>query len=266
MTDVLKRNNVTISGAGEKVMLFAHGFGCDQNSWNYIREAFTPGYKLVLFDYVGAGKSDTSAYDPVKYDSLEGYSTDILEICEALELTDVIFIGHSVSCMAGVMAAIKSPGIFKKLIFIGPSPCYINKDGYIGGFEKDTIDDLLEVMEEDYISWSRSMAPVIMNIGNGEEMVAELGDSFCSIDPVIGKQFARVTFLSDNRTDLERVPVASLTIQCSGDMIAPLSVGKYIHSNMPGNTLTVLDAAGHCPHMSHPKETVEAIEAYLGRL
>jgi sigma-B regulation protein RsbQ len=263
MTNVLKRNNVKIIGEGEKVMLFAHGFGCDQNSWKYIRNEFASDYKLVLFDYVGAGNSDISSYDPQKYNSLDGYAGDILEICDALKINGVIFIGHSVSCMIGALAAIKQPAVFKKLVFIGPSPCYITKGSYIGGFDQETIDSLLEVMEEDYISWARSLAPAIMDKKNTPLLGKELSDSFCSIDPTIAKQFARVTFLSDNREDLRLIPIESLTIQCSDDMIAPVVIGEYINQNTPNNTLTVLQAYGHCPHMSYPAETIAAIRAYL---
>ena len=263
MVDVLKRNNVTIAGQGDQVLLFAHGFGCDQHSWKYIRNAFTADYKLVFFDYVGAGKSDLSFYDAEKYNSLDGYATDVLEICSALKLQDVIFIGHSVSSMIGVLASIKDPGIFKKLILIGPSPCYINKEEYKGGFDQETIDTLFEVMDEDYISWAQSLAPAIMGNQNDPAPGKQLADSFCSIDPVIAKQFARVAFLSDNRKDLPLVTVQSLTIQCSVDSIAPLVVGQYVHEHMPNNRLTVLEAFTHCPHMSYPDQTIAAIRDYL---
>lgn len=263
MTSVLKRNNVHVSGDGKKVLLFAHGFGCDQKAWNHIKGFFTKDYKLILLDFVGAGKSDLAAYDSQKYSSLDGYVNDIVEICDALELKNAIFIGHSVSCMIGALASIKRPDIFEKLVFIGPSPRYINTGDYTGGFDQETIDSLLEVMEEDYISWARSIAPEMMNKQNGNELTAELSDSFCSIDPVIAKQFARVTFLSDNRKDLPLIPVESLTIQCSDDMIAPLSVGKYINANTPDNTFKVLEAHGHCLHMSHPTETFQTINDFL---
>lgn len=263
MIDVLKRNNVNVTGAGEKVLLFAHGFGCDQNAWKYIKNDFASDYKLVLFDYVGAGNSDISSYDFHKYNSLDGYANDILEICHALKLKDVIFIGHSVSCMIGALASIKQPAIFQKLVFIGPSPCYISKGSYVAGFDQETIDSLLEVMEEDYIRWARSLAPTIMDEKNTASLSKELSDSFCAIDPIIAKQFAKVTFLSDNRQDLPLIPIKSLTIQCSDDMIAPLVTGEYVNKHTPGNTLTVLEAYGHCPHMSYPKATVQAIRAYL---
>ncbi len=263
MTSVLKRNNVKVIGEGNQVLLFAHGFGCDQNAWRHIQSFFIEDYKLVLIDYVGAGKSDLASYDFQKYSSLDGYVNDVIEICDAMELKKVIFIGHSVSCMVGALASIKRPDLFEKLIFIGPSPCYISSGNYLGGFDQETIDSLLEVMEEDYISWARSIAPHIMNSKNGNELTNELSESFCSIDPIIAKQFARVTFLSDNRKDLPLIPVETLTIQCSDDMIAPLSVGQYIHANTPNNTLKVIEAHGHCPHMSHPTETSETIKAFL---
>ena len=263
MRSVLKRNNVTVLGAGNKVLFFAHGFGCDQNAWKYIQNFFTENYKLVLFDFVGAGKSDLSYYNPQKYASLDGYVDDVIEICDALELRNAIFIGHSVACMIGALASIKRSDIFEKLVFIGPSPCYIGKEDYIGGFDTETIDSLLEVMEEDYITWAKSIAPAIMNSKNGNVLTSELSDSFCSIDPIIAKQFARVTFLSDNRKDLPLIPIRSLTIQCSDDMLAPLSVGQYIHANTPNNTLRILDVHGHCPHISHPTETFNAIKAFM---
>ncbi len=263
MQDVVRKNNVVIKGKGERTMLFAHGFGCDQNAWKYLTPCFEESYKIVLFDYVGAGRSDLSSYDPKQYDSLEGYVSDVLEICNALELKDVIFIGHSVSCMIGALAAIKQPALFKKLIFIGPSPCYINNGDYIGGLDKEAIDSLLEVMEEDYITWARALAPQIMNEQNGSGLSGELADSFCAIDPVIGKQFARVTFLGDNRRDLKYIPVESLTIQSSDDTIAPLSVGEYIQKHTPGNKLTVIEGHGHCLHMSDPVRTAAAITEYL---
>jgi len=263
MTSVLKRNNVNVFGEGNKVLFFAHGFGCDQKAWNHIKGKFLKNYSLVLFDYVGAGNSDIGSYNSEKYSSLDGYVSDLLEICDKLEIRNAVFIGHSVSCMIGTLASIKRPEIFEKLIFIGPSPCYINTQDYIGGFDQEAIDSLLEVMEEDYISWARSIAPEIMNSHNGNELTEELSDSFCSIDPIISKQFARVTFLSDNRNDLPLIPVESLTIQCSDDMIAPLCVGEYINEHTPNNILVVLEAHGHCPHMSHPTETYNAITAFL---
>jgi sigma-B regulation protein RsbQ len=264
MSAILKRNNVTVIGEGEKVMLFAHGFGCDQNAWKYIKDAFMGQFRLVLFDHVGAGKSDLATYSPERYAALDGFATDMLEICEELSLKDIVFVGHSVSCMIGALAAIRQPRVFKKLVFIGPSPCYISDSSYIGGFDRETIDTLLEVMEEDYISWARSLAPAVMDkTNNGEELTGELAELFCSIDPVIAKNFARVTFTSDNRKDIGNIPVESLTIQCSNDNIAPLAVGKYINAHTPNNTLKVLNAFGHCPHMSHPKQTIAAINDYL---
>ena len=263
MNNVLKRNNVNVIGSGNEVILFAHGFGCDQKAWKHMTGAFARNYKLVLFDYIGAGNADLNAYDFEKYSSLEGYVNDVLEICSVLKLENVIFVGHSVSCMIGALAAIRQPAMFKKLVFIGPSPCYINKENYTGGFDQETIDTLFEVMEEDYLNWARSLAPAIMGKENGEEPGEELTKHFCSIDPTIAKQFARVTFLSDNRKDLSLIPKASLTIQCSQDMIAPLSVGQYINQHTANNTLVILEAYGHCPHMSYPAETIAAIQAYL---
>lgn len=260
---VLKRNNVQVIGNGRQVMLFAHGFGCDQQSWQFIVDAFTEDYKVVLFDYVGAGKSDLSQYDKDKYGSLQGYAQDVLDICEALDLHDVIFVGHSVSSMIGLLAAIRSPQYFRKLIFIGPSPRYLNEEDYTGGFERTDLDSLFEFMDSNYLGWSSQLAPAI--IGNAErpELGAFLTNSFCATDPEIARQFARVTFYSDNRNDLGKLTVDSLTLQCSDDIIAPLAVGDYMHANTPGNALTILTATGHCPHISAPLETIRCIKDYL---
>ena len=263
MTDILKRFNVQVKGSGNTAMLFAHGFGCDQNAWRRITDAFSGDHTIVLFDYVGAGRSDLSAYDEKKYSTLEGYASDILDICNELKIKDAIFVGHSVSCMIGILASLQAPSLFKKMIFIGPSPCYINSEGYTGGFEREEIDTLFEIMEDDYILWSSSLAPKIMGEKQGNELKEELTESFCATDPEIAKAFARVTFLSDNRKDLERVPVESLTLQCSEDIIAPLEVGTYFNAHTPGNTMVALKATGHCPHMSAPEETIEAMKAFV---
>jgi sigma-B regulation protein RsbQ len=261
--DVLTRNNVVVFGTGQP-MLFAHGFGCDQNMWRYITPAFGDQYKIVLFDYVGAGKSNVSAYNPERYSDLNGYALDILEIIEALDLSDIIFVGHSVSCMIGLLAALKEPRKFSKLIFVGPSPRYINDSlGYIGGFERKDILELLDTMESNYIGWANFLAPAIMKNDTHPELAGELIESFCSTDPVIARQFAEVTFLSDNRDDLRKLTIPTLILQCSDDLIAPLEVGDYLHQQIPASTLRVMKATGHCPHMSAPGETIELIREYL---
>lgn len=260
---ILKRNNVRIIGNGQQPMLLAHGFGCDQNMWRYITPAFENDYKIILFDYVGSGKSDISAYNKERYASLEGYVQDILDIAAALDLKDAIFVGHSVSSMTGLLAAIREPQYFAKLVLIGPSPCYINKDTYFGGFEKRDIESLLETMEKNYIGWANFLAPNIMANPQRPELGKELTDSFCSTDPVIARQFAEVTFFSDNRNDLGKVKIPSLILQCSEDIIAPQQVGQYLSEKIPDSTLKILNATGHCPHMSAPEETVAAINEYL---
>lgn len=260
---ILKRNNVQIIGNGRQVMLFAHGFGCDQQSWQFIVDAFTDDYKVILFDYVGAGKSDLSQYDRQKYNSLHGYARDVLDICEALDLKEVIFVGHSVSSMIGLLAAVRAPQYFKKLIFIGPSPRYLNEEGYVGGFEADDLASLFEFMDSNYLGWSSQLAPAIMGNADHPEHGAFLTNSFCMTDPEIARQFARVTFYSDNREDLAKLTVDSLTLQCSDDIIAPLAVGDYMQANTPGTTLEVLSATGHCPHISAPAETIRSIKNYL---
>jgi sigma-B regulation protein RsbQ len=260
----LVRNNVKVFGKGTQPMLFAHGFGCDQHMWRFVTPAFENDYRIVLFDYVGSGKSDLAAYDAERYASLEGYAEDVLDICYELDLHDVIFVGHSVSCMVGVLAANREPELFERLLMIGPSPRYINDaPDYVGGFERADIEGLLEMMEKNYIGWANFLAPAIMKNPDRPELTGELEASFCSTDPIIAKRFAEATFFADNRADLAAVIVPSLIMQCSDDMIAPNAVGDYLSRELPGSTLHTLKATGHCPHMSHPDETIAVMREYL---
>ncbi|HVE78761.1 MAG TPA: alpha/beta hydrolase [Gemmatimonadaceae bacterium] len=262
--DVLARNNVKVFGRGTQPLLFAHGFGCDQTMWRFVTPAFEDDYRIVLFDYVGSGKSDLRAYDPRRYGDLAGYAQDVLDVCRALDLGDVVFVGHSVSGMVGALAAIREPDRFERLILVGPSPRYINDaPDYVGGFERHDIQGLLDTMERNYIGWANFLAPVVMQNADRPELSRELTDSFCSTDPVIARRFAEVTFLSDNRGDLPKVPVPSLIVQVSDDVIAPISVGEYLHDRLRASTLRVLTATGHCPHMSHPEETIRVMKEYL---
>ena len=261
--DVLKRNNVRVFGEGSQPMMFAHGFGCDQNMWRYITPAFEKDYRIVLFDYVGSGKSDLSAYDAQRYGSLEGYAQDVLDICQALDLRDVVLVGHSVSSMIGVIAANREPERFSHLILVGPSPRYINDPPYVGGFERGDIEGLLEMMDKNYIGWANFLAPAIIKNPDRPELAGELTESFCSTDPVVARRFAEATFFADNREDLRQLRVPTLVLQCSEDMIAPTEVGEYVHRTVEGSTLRVMKATGHCPHMSHPEETIELIREYL---
>ena len=257
------RNNVVIRGHGTQPMLFAHGFGCDQTMWRFVTPAFEDDYRIVLFDYVGSGKSDWSAYDPERYSSLDGYARDVLEICRELDLRDVIFVGHSVSSMVGILAANQEPERFSDLILIGPSPRYINEAGYVGGFERADIEGLLDTMERNYLGWASFLTPVIMKNPDRPELTKELEASFCSTDPEIARRFAEATFYADNRADLSKVRIPSLVLQCSEDAIAPAEVGEYMHRHLEGSTLRIMEATGHCPHMSHPDETVRLMKDYL---
>lgn len=244
-------------------MLFAHGFGCDQNVWRHFIKAYQEKYTLVVFDFVGAGQSDLLAYDAVKYGSLDGYALDIVEIIEALDLKNVIFIGHSVSCMAGLRAAILRPAYFSKLVFVAPSPCYMNDGDYQGGLSKDDLDGLFEMMDNNYLGWSSSMAPLIMGNAESPELGEELTANFCATDPDIARQFARVTFFSDNRADLAKLTLPSIILQCKEDILAPIHVGEYMNRHTPNSSLVILEATGHCPHLSAPAKTIEAINGYL---
>jgi sigma-B regulation protein RsbQ len=262
-TNVLARNNVKVFGRGTQPMLFAHGFGCDQNMWRFITPAFEDAYRIVLFDYVGAGKSDLSAYVPSRYASLDGYAKDVVEICAALDLRDLIFVGHSVSSMIGVLAAKEAPERFSRIIMVGPSPRYLNDEGYVGGFERQEIEGLLDLMDKNYIGWANFLAPVVMKNAERPELGQELQESFCSTDPKIARRFAEATFFADNRADLAGLTVPALILQCAEDAIAPVEVGRYLHHALPESTFRMMKATGHCPHMSHPDETIDAMKEYL---
>jgi sigma-B regulation protein RsbQ len=261
---VADRNAVHVSGVPTgRPMLFAHGYGCDQEMWRFVAPDFEVDHRVVLFDHVGAGKSDLSAYDPDRYGSLRGYADDVVEICRELGLSDVVLVGHSVSAMIGVLAAQQAPELFGALVMVGPSPRYIDDDGYVGGFTRADVAGLLEALDANHLGWSARLAPVIMGNPDRPELAEELTNSFCRTDPGIARQFARVTFLSDNRTDLARVGVPTLVLQCSEDVLAPDAVGRYVHEHIAGSTLTRLAATGHCPHLSAPGETIAAIRAFL---
>jgi sigma-B regulation protein RsbQ len=262
-SQAVRRNNVKVRGVGTQAMVFAHGFGCDQNMWRLVAPQFEAGFQTVLFDAVGAGQSDLSAYDARKYASLDGYADDLIEILRELELTQIIFVGHSVSAMVGVLASLKAPELFAKLILVVPSPRYIDDVGYVGGFGPAQIQELLEFLDENPMAWSQTMAPAIIGNPDRPELAEELTASFCRTDPAIAKAFARTTFMSDNRADLARVTTPTLILQCSDDIIAPVAVGGYVHAEIANSKLIVLAATGHCPNLSAPAEVTAAIKAYV---
>ena len=261
---IQKRNNVHISGTdGKTALMFSHGFGCDQHMWRFVAPAFENDFQVVLFDHVGAGNSDLASYSYSKYDDLEGYAKDVIEIAEALDLHDAVFIGHSVSAMIGVIAAKMAPEVFKALVLVAPSPCYLDDGEYNGGFTRDQIEDLLKSLESNHLGWSMTMAPAIMGHPDRPELGDALANSFCRTDPAIARHFARVTFLSDKRSDLEGVSTPCLILQCSQDIIAPEAVGDYMHRKLTNSTLVNIRATGHCPNLSAPEETVAAVRSFL---
>ncbi|MFH9268750.1 alpha/beta fold hydrolase [Streptomyces sp. NPDC017546] len=262
--DVRERNRVRVRGreSGPVVML-AHGFGCDQNLWRLVAPALEERFRVVLFDHVGAGYSAASAWSPERYSTLDGYAQDVIGICRELGLGPVTFVGHSVSSMIGVLAAVQEPALFEKLVLLTPSPSYIDDGDYRGGFSKQDIDELLESLESNYLGWSATMAPVIMGNPERPELGEELTNSFCRTDPEMARVFARATFLSDNRADLPKVTVPTLIAESARDTIAPREVGAYVHARIPGSELVTLDSTGHCPQLSAPEETAEAIIAFV---
>ena len=263
--NTLLRNNGHVIGDTGPVLLYAHGFGCNQTMWNRVTPAFEGTHRQVLFDYVGSGQSDLSAFDAARYGALKGYAQDVLDVCDALDLTsDVTFVGHSVSCSIGMLASIARPGLFERLVMVGPTPCFLNHPpDYLGGFERADLEGLLSLMDQNYIGWANYLAPVVAGAPQGETLAGELSSSFCSTDPVVARVFAQATFFEDNRADLPLVVCPSLILQHREDALAPLAVGDYLHQHLRGSTLAVLDVTGHCAHMSHPHLVVDAMHRYL---
>jgi sigma-B regulation protein RsbQ len=263
--DIRKRNNVHILEGDGPVLLYAHGFGCNQTMWNRVTPAFQKTHKQILFDYVGSGKSDVAAFDPLRYSTLQGYAQDVLDVCDALELSSgVTFVGHSVSSSVGLLASIERPELFDRLILVGPSPCFLNHPPeYSGGFAREDLEGLLSLMEQNYVGWANYLAPVVMGNPLGTPLTGELSDSFCSTDPVTAGVFARATFFADSRADLPKVSRPCLILQHRNDALAPLSVGDYLHAHLKGSTLKVLDVTGHCGHMTNPALVIDAMREYL---
>ncbi|MFI7382570.1 alpha/beta fold hydrolase [Streptomyces sp. NPDC049813] len=265
--DILRRNNVTVTGNPHgRTVVLAHGFGCDQNMWRLTVPALERDHRVVLFDYVGAGRSDLSAFSAERYGSLDGYARDVVEVCERLDLRDAVFVGHSVSSMVGVLAAVRAPDRIGALVMVAPSPRYIDDEGYRGGFSEGDIEELLESLDANYLGWSAAMAPLIMGNPERPELGDELRNSFCATDPKMAYVFARTTFLSDTRDDLKGVRVPTLVLECTQDAIAPREVGAFVHAAIPGSTLVTLDATGHCPHLSAPEATNAAVVEFLAGL
>lgn len=264
---ILERNNVKVSGENGPVLLYAHGFGCNQDMWNLVTPAFASTHRQVLFDYVGSGKSDRAAFDPTRYADLQGYAQDVIEVCDALGLKDgVTFVGHSVSCSIGLLASIERPALFDRLVLLGPSPCFLNEPpDYLGGFEHEDLEGLLTLMDQNYMGWAQYLAPVVAGSSGEGAVASTLADSFCSTDPAVTRVFARATFFADNRADLPRVSRPSLILQHRKDNLAPLGVGEYLHARLPGSTLRVLDVSGHCAHLSNPALVIDAMRDYLAQ-
>lgn len=260
---VLHRNNVKTAGSGARTIMFAHGFGCDQHMWGEVARNFERDWQVVLFDHVGAGQSDLTAYDPAKYATLQGYADDVVEIGQALSLRNAVFVGHSVSAMIGALATLQAPGMFSELVMVGPSPRYIDDGDYIGGFSEEQIEELLSFLADNHLGWSAAMGPTIMGTPDRPELGEALTNSFCATDPAIARHFARTTFLADNRADLPGVSVRTLILQCRDDIIAAERVGEFVHSQIPNSRYVLLDATGHCPNLSAPAEVTAAIRAFV---
>ncbi|TCQ01915.1 sigma-B regulation protein RsbQ [Rhizobium sp. PP-F2F-G36] len=258
-----RRNNVRIAGSSGRTMMFAHGYGCDQSMWRYVAPEFAEDYRILTFDHVGNGGSDSTAFDPSKYSTLQGYADDVIEIAREANIHGGVFVGHSVSAMIGILASIQAPELFDDLVLVCPSPCFLNDGDYVGGFSESDIDELLASMSDNFAAWSNTMAPAIIGNGDRPELGQELAAAFCRMDPEIARVFARATFTSDNRSDLPYVTARTLVLQCRDDILAGEHIGAYVAANVPDAELVVLDATGHCPNLSAPNAVVSAIQAFI---
>lgn len=272
-SDILKRHHVTHHAPPEgregkgPVVVLAHGFGCDQGMWRFVAPGLAPLHRVVTFDLMGSGQSDTSRWNPQRYESLHGHARDLIEIIEALDVGPVVLVGHSVSSSIGLLAAIDRPDLFVRLIMVGPNPCFVNElPHYEGGFERSDIMELLDLMDRNMIGWANFFAPVAMKNDERPELQEELARSICRGDATIVKHFARVVFLSDMRPHLAQLRVPALIMQCAEDAVAPDSVGAYLHERLAGSALVRMQATGHCPHLSHPEETLRLIREDLAQL
>lgn len=263
---VLSRNNVNITGDGETPVMLAHGFGCDQTMWRFLSPSLSDSHKLVQFDYTGCGKSDVSYYNRERYSDLHGYAEDLIEICEALNLESVNFVGHSVSSIIGLLAANKRPELFASIVMVCPSPCFLNiPPDYQGGFDREDLEELINLMDKNYVGWANYLAPLVMGATNGDEMVRELADSFCSTDPTYLKPFAKATFFSDHRADLKQCRIPCLILQSANDSLADVSIGEYMASLMPSAEIQVIDANGHCLHMTDPSAVAQNFHSFISQ-
>ncbi|MGY3266358.1 alpha/beta fold hydrolase [Lysobacter sp. HA35] len=263
---VTDRHHVTAHGDGEPTLVFAHGFGCDQSMWRFVAPHYAERYRAVTYDLLGSGRSHLPSYDYDRHGSLQGHADDLVDVVRATANGPVVFVGHSVSGMIGLLAGLKAPELFAAQIWLGPSPCYVNDGDYVGGFDRADIDSLLETLDSNYLGWASTMAPAIMGAPEQPQLAEELTNSFCRTDPEIAKHFARVTFLSDNRADLSKLQVPTLVLQCSDDIIAPVAVGEYLERTLPKGTMRIIRNVGHCPHLSAPAESIDAMDEFLESL
>lgn len=258
--DILLRNNVKVEGQGKQTIVFVHGYGCDQNMWRFVAPQFQSDHRIVHFDLTGMGQSDLAAYDFSAYRTLHRHAKDMVDILEALNVTDCVAVGHSVGGTIASLAAYQAPARIKGLALVSPSPFFMNDGAYTGGFDRETLDGLVDLMEQNFFGWTEEVTPII---GGDATVSDELSQSFCRTDPDIAKHFGRVTFLSDHREDMKNVTTPAIIIQCRNDLLAPVSVGTWLVENMQNGQLDIIDATGHCPHLSDPESTVQSIRNFL---
>ena len=261
--NALKKNNVTITGLGTQPLIFAHGFGTDQSAWRFIQNDFEDRFKLILYDNVAAGKSDDTVFSPNKYNNLYTYANDLLDICREIDLSDAYFVGHSVSGMIGMLAAIEEPRYFSKIVMVGASPRYLNDDGYVGGFDQTGIDRLYAAMTANYYAWVNGFAGLAMGNPDRPELSQEFARTLSSIRPDIAISVAKTVFQSDYRSELPKFGIETLILQSTDDIAVPQEVGEYLHAHLKGSKLINVNSTGHLPHISAPREVSKAVSDFI---
>ena len=253
--------------AGAPVLVLLHGFGCGQSMWRHVAPALATDHRVVTFDLPGSGEADPATYDPSRHRSLEGYRDDVLALLRELDLHDVTLVGHSVSTMIGVLAAIAEPALISRLVLVAPSARYVDDGDYRGGFSERDIDELVQLMQRNHLGWQDPLSDLVSAAADAgdPQARAELYDSFCRTRPEVAAEFADVTFRGDNRADLSQVRAPTLILQSTNDLVAPVSAGEYVHQQIAGSSFRLIETDGHCPHLTAPERTTAAIREFLAK-
>lgn len=257
---LIERNNVRHLGEAGPVVVFGHGFGTDGTSWQEVAEPICAQHRVVLFDHIGFGRSDRLAFSD-RHGSLDGYADDLLEILASLGVPELVYVGHSIGGVIGLLASIRQPRLFRRIVLLNSTPHFIDEPatGYVGGFNRRQIEGSLELMGADYGAWADAIAPMAIGHANSLAQIQAFGQGLHSLDAMIARRFGRLALFVDVRERLAEVRTPVSILQCVEDEFAPVAVGRYMHEALPGSSLTLLPASGHCPQITQPEIVVDAL-------